>query len=78
LEKKRILITDKSKNLTLHLKFYKAKANGTNDADSEDEDGRLKVKIVKKAGSLEDQYELVKELMLYLSEIIIDEEDEEQ
>lgn len=64
------MITDKSKGLTLHVKFFKT-------SDDEDQDGRLKVKIIKKAGNIADQYELTKELMVYLADAIIDEEDEE-
>jgi hypothetical protein len=63
-DKKRITIEFKS--TLLHLKFFKM---------SEDEEGRLKVKIVRKKGSVQDEFELTKEIMTYLDEIIIDNED---
>jgi hypothetical protein len=63
-DKKRITI--EFKRTLLHLKFFKM---------SEDEEGRLKVKIVRKKGSVQDEFELTKEIMTYLDEIIIDNED---
>ena len=63
--KKRILIEDKSKALKLSLKFFKV----------EDEDTRLKMRFIKKSGSVEDQYELLKELLPYLDQAIIEDEE---
>lgn len=63
------MIEDKSKSLKLSLKFFKV----GNEEDGE----RLKMRFMKKTGSVQDQYELINELMAYLNEVIIDEEEEE-
>eukprot|EP00347_Sterkiella_histriomuscorum_P002389 403368348 len=68
-EKKRILIEDAKKHLKLSLKFFKV----TEDEDDE----RLKMRFIKKAGQIQDQYELINELMAFLNDVIVDDEEEE-
>ena len=70
-EKKKIVIEDKSKGLVLTLKFYQL-------PDEDGESTRLKMRFLKKAGSIQDQYELINELTAYLAEVIIDDEEEEE
>lgn len=69
-EKKRIVIEDSKKHLKLSLKFFKL--------TDEDDDERLKMRFIKKAGSIEDQYELINELMAFLNDVIIEDEEEEE
>lgn len=76
-EKKKIVVTDASKGLKLQIKFFKLPANPEEQEEGEEE-LILRFRIVKKQGTLEDQYELTKELLLYLSDIIIDDDEEVQ
>ena len=71
------MITDPAKGLVLQIKFFKLPSQPVTDED-EDEDTRVRFRIIKKKGTLEDQYELIKELLEYLGKIIIDEGEEEE
>jgi hypothetical protein len=62
-EKKYILITDKSKDLVLKVKFFKL-------PETEEEGEKLRVRIVKKKGDLVDSYELIKNISIYLEEFM--------
>jgi len=66
-EKKRIVIEDPGRHLQLSLKFFRI--------GGDEEDERMKVRFQKKSGTVQDQYELINDLLVYLNEVIIEEED---
>jgi hypothetical protein len=71
LDKKWILIKDKSRSdLTLKLKLFKA---GNEDEESE----RLKLRFIKKAGTMQEQYELMEAMTPFIWSVCIQDEDEE-
>jgi hypothetical protein len=71
LENKCIILQDKSRgNLKLKLKMFKAKT-------IQEEDPKLKLKFVRKAGTLQDQYELMEALSPFIWGICVEDEDEE-
>mmetsp|Transcript_16836 Transcript_16836/g.16089 ORF Transcript_16836/g.16089 Transcript_16836/m.16089 type:complete len:133 (+) Transcript_16836:666-1064(+) len=67
LEKKFILLQDKSRNLEIKLKLLK-------EVESQE---RLRLKFLKKKGSLQDQYEFMDSLTPYIWEICVPNEDQE-
>ena len=65
-ETKGIAIEDPARGLALRLKFFRA--------DAED---RVRARFLKKRGAVEDEYALISDLLVYLNELIIDEDDNE-
>ena len=68
-DKKRIIIEDKAQALKLKLKIYNAD-------NQEDEEPKMAMRFIKVQGDLMEQQKLMSELITYLEEIIIDEDEQ--
>ena len=68
--KKKVLITDKDSGLVIKMKFNKMNL-------SDEDDDRMVVRFLKKGGSIVEFNEVMKDLLVYMEELMIDDENDQ-
>ena len=68
--KKKVLITDKDSGLVIKMKFNKMNL-------TDEDDDRMVVRFLKKGGSIVEFNEVMKDLLVYMEELMIDDENDQ-